>query len=161
MHLQDLNNYDLNKDALGGYRAPGGPISSYPLYRIHGGDHSPKPSTPTSPSTLRSPSSPNHPSFGFVPISPIGGPVSPSAGQYGVHLNPERLINKSPSDLPDGVDPTRKEVGAESRVELIVQKNGTHSVKTAQPRLRADGEVSVLSGCKVTVPRFIHELLKA
>lgn len=117
MHLQDLNNYNLNKDTLSGYKAPGGPISSYPFYRIHGGDHSPKPSSPTSPSTLRSPFSPNRPSFGFVPISPTGGPVSPSTGRYGVYLDPQRLINKSPSDLPDGVDPTHKEVGAESRVE--------------------------------------------
>lgn len=114
MHHQDLNNYNLNKDTLGGYGAPGGPISSYPLYKTHGGDHSPKPSTPTS---RRSPSSPNRPSFGFVPISPTVGPVSPSTGRYGVYLNPQRLINKSPSDLPDGVDPTRKEVGAESRVK--------------------------------------------
>lgn len=117
VHLQDLNNYNLNKDTQSGYGAPGGPISSYPLYRVHGGDLSPKPSTPTSPSILRSPTSPNHPSYGFVPISPIGGPVSPSAGHYGVYLDPQRLINKSPTDLPDGVDPTRKEVGAESRVK--------------------------------------------
>lgn len=115
--LQDLNNYNLNKGGLSGHGAPGGPISSYPLYRIHGGDHSPKPSSPTSPFTLRSPSSPNRPSFGFVPISPTVGPVSPSTGHYGVYLDAKRLINKSPSDLPDGVDPTRKEVGAESRVK--------------------------------------------
>ncbi|KAF3836570.1 hypothetical protein F7725_029128 [Dissostichus mawsoni] len=48
--LFDLNNTNLNKSAVGGgYGAPGGPASSPPAYRIHGGDLSPRPSTPAAP----------------------------------------------------------------------------------------------------------------
>uniref|UniRef100_A0A8C4HFU4 Villin-like n=1 Tax=Dicentrarchus labrax TaxID=13489 RepID=A0A8C4HFU4_DICLA len=75
----DLNNSNLNKSPVGisggGYRAPGGPMSSPPVYRVHG-DLSPRPSTPT---------------------------------RSGMYLDPELLINKSPSELPQGVDPSQRE----------------------------------------------------
>ncbi|XP_060949936.1 villin-1 [Limanda limanda] len=86
----DLKNSSLNKSPVsrGGYGAPGGPVSSPPPYRIHGGDLSPGPSTPT---------------------SPFGGTVSPSAGGSGTYLDPELLLNKSASELPQGVDPGQRE----------------------------------------------------
>ncbi|XP_023263679.1 villin-1-like isoform X1 [Seriola lalandi dorsalis] len=113
----DLNNTNLSKSPVGtgggGYRAPGGPVSSPPLYRVHGGDLSPRPSTPTSPSTQRAqpPVSMNlSPSASFTPSSPAaGGTVSPSAGGSGMYLDPELLINKSPSELPQGVEPDQRE----------------------------------------------------
>ncbi|TDG97328.1 hypothetical protein EPR50_G00224870 [Perca flavescens] len=112
----DLNNTDLNKSPVGvsggGNRAPGGPTSSPPVYRFHGGDLSPRPSTPTSPSTQRAQSSASmtqSPSSSYTPSSPAGGTVSPSAGGSGMYLDPELLVNKSPSDLPQGVDPSQRE----------------------------------------------------
>ncbi|XP_040921286.1 villin-1 [Toxotes jaculatrix] len=110
----DLNNTNLSKSPVGmgggGYRAPGGPVSSPPLYRVQGGDLSPRPSTPTSPSTQRSqPSASMNMSPSFTPSSPAGGAVSPSAGDSGMYLDPELLINKSPSELPQGVDPSQRE----------------------------------------------------
>ncbi|KAM7390420.1 hypothetical protein PAMA_008538 [Pampus argenteus] len=87
----DLNNANLNKSPDetdgGGYTAPGGPMTSPPVYRVHGGDLS----------------------SSFTPSSPAGGTVSPPAGGSEMYLNPELLINKSPSDLPQGVDPSQKE----------------------------------------------------
>uniref|UniRef100_A0A8C9YW09 Villin like n=1 Tax=Sander lucioperca TaxID=283035 RepID=A0A8C9YW09_SANLU len=91
------------------------PTSSPPVYRFHGGDLSPRPSTPTSPSTQRAQSSASmtqSPSSSYTPSSPAGGTVSPSAGGSGMYLDPELLINKSPSELPQGVDPSQREVGA-------------------------------------------------
>lgn len=91
-------------------------MSSPPVYRVHGRDLSPKPSTPTSPSTQRAQSSVSvdqSPSSGFSPSSSAGGTVSPSAGGSGMFLDPELLVNKSPSELPQGVDPGQREVGAE------------------------------------------------
>uniref|UniRef100_A0A8C9YVN9 Villin like n=1 Tax=Sander lucioperca TaxID=283035 RepID=A0A8C9YVN9_SANLU len=82
---------------------------------FHGGDLSPRPSTPTSPSTQRAQSSASmtqSPSSSYTPSSPAGGTVSPSAGGSGMYLDPELLINKSPSELPQGVDPSQREVGA-------------------------------------------------
>ncbi|XP_069368173.1 villin-1 isoform X3 [Paralichthys olivaceus] len=101
----DLNKSFLNKSG-GGNGAPGGPVSSPPLYRVHRGDLSPRPSTPTSPSVQRgqSPSSSYSPS-----LSRAGGTVSPSAGGSGTYLDPELLLNKSPSELPQGVDPGQRE----------------------------------------------------
>ncbi|XP_051266754.1 villin-1 isoform X2 [Dicentrarchus labrax] len=111
----DLNNSNLNKSPVGisggGYRAPGGPMSSPPVYRVHG-DLSPRPSTPTSPSTQRAQTSVSmnlSPSSNFSPSSLAGGTVSPSAGGSGMYLDPELLINKSPSELPQGVDPSQRE----------------------------------------------------
>lgn len=94
--MQDLSNTNLNKSAVvvmdgGGYRAPGGPMSSPPVYRVHKADLSPRPSTLTSPATHLS--------------SPFG-----DTGKY---LAPEVLVNKSPSELPHGVDPVQREVGVE------------------------------------------------
>ncbi|KAM9337040.1 villin-1 [Symphorus nematophorus] len=96
----------------GGYRAPGGPMSSPPAYRVHGGDLSPRPSTPTSPSTPRGQSSVSmnlSPSSSYIGSSPARGSVSPSAGGSGRYLDPELLVNKSPSELPQGVDPSQRE----------------------------------------------------
>lgn len=98
------------------YVAPGSPISSPPVYRLHG-ILSPKTSNPTSPSTRRTQSSSSSSSFfpssGFPPSSPGGGTMVHSFGGPGTYLDPELLINKSPSDLPEGVDPSQREVGAE------------------------------------------------
>ncbi|XP_038584655.1 villin-1 isoform X3 [Micropterus salmoides] len=112
----DLNNTNFNKSpagiSRGGYTAPGGPMSSPPVYRFQGGDLSPRPSTPTSPLTQRAQSSASmtrSPSSGFTPSSPAGGTVSPSAGGSGMYLDPELLVNKSPSELPQGVDPSQRE----------------------------------------------------
>lgn len=68
-----------------GYRGPGGPGSLVPT--------SPKPSTPTSPSDRRAP-------------FPSGG-----SGRY---LDPKILINTPADELPEGVNPTQREVGAEN-----------------------------------------------
>ncbi|KAM6900471.1 villin-1 [Xenentodon cancila] len=85
----DLSNFNLNKSAAGtgggGYRAPGGPMTSSPVYRTHGGDLSPRSSNPTQ----RTPAS--------------------SSGGSGMNLDPELLVNKTPSELPEGVDPSRRE----------------------------------------------------
>ncbi|XP_067433885.1 villin-1 isoform X2 [Thunnus thynnus] len=112
----DLNNSNLNKSPAGmgggGYRAPGGPRSSSPGYRVYGGDLSPRPSTPNSPSTQRSQPSVSmtfSPSSSLTPSSPAGRTVSPSPGGSEMYLNPDILINKSPSDLPQGVDPSQRE----------------------------------------------------
>lgn len=95
---------------MSGYSAPGGPIN-YPFYRVHSTELSPKPRSPISPSMLRSPTSPGRNSFGFLPASPTGSPFSPLDMHEG-HLDPKHLVNTAPDDLPDGVDPSRKEVGA-------------------------------------------------
>ncbi|XP_032360262.1 villin-1 isoform X2 [Etheostoma spectabile] len=112
----DLNNTYLNKSPVGvsggDNRAPGGPTTSPPVNRFHGGDLSPRPSTPTSPSTQRAQSSASmtqSPSSIYTPSSPAGGTVSPSAGGSRMYLEPELLINKSPSELPHGVDPSQRE----------------------------------------------------
>ncbi|XP_060920960.1 advillin isoform X2 [Labrus mixtus] len=92
----DLNNANLNKSPAGmsggGYRAPGGPMSSPPVYGFQGSDLSPRSSTPSSPSSFRG-----------------GDTSSPSARGSGTYLKPELLINKSPSELPQGVDPSQRE----------------------------------------------------
>ncbi|XP_037612881.1 villin-1 isoform X3 [Sebastes umbrosus] len=105
----DMSNANLNRSpggvSGGGYGAPGGPTSSPPVYRFHGGDLSPRPSTPTSPSTQRAQSSA---SMNLSPSSSFT-PSSPSAGGSGTYVDPELLINKSPSELPQGVDPNLRE----------------------------------------------------
>ncbi|XP_068603826.1 villin-1 [Brachionichthys hirsutus] len=109
----DLRNSQLNKSAVGmgggSYEAPGSPVSSPPLYRVHGIYQSPKPSTPTSPSTQKPASARLGPSSSVTPSSPAGGFASPSTGGTGTHLNPELLINKSPGELPKGVDSSQRE----------------------------------------------------
>uniref|UniRef100_A0A8C3AQE4 Villin like n=1 Tax=Cyclopterus lumpus TaxID=8103 RepID=A0A8C3AQE4_CYCLU len=112
----DLNNSNSNKRPVG-VSGPGGPTSSPPVYQSHGGDLSPRPSTPSSPCTLRAQTSVSmnmSPSSSFSPSSPGGDTVSPSAGSSGMYLNPELIVNKSPSELPQGVDPSQREVGKES-----------------------------------------------
>uniref|UniRef100_A0A8C3AQM2 Villin like n=1 Tax=Cyclopterus lumpus TaxID=8103 RepID=A0A8C3AQM2_CYCLU len=109
--LQDLNNSNSNKRPVG-VSGPGGPTSSPPVYQSHGGDLSPRPSTPSSPCTLRAQTSVSmnmSPSSSFSPSSPGGDTVSPSAGSSGMYLNPELIVNKSPSELPQGVDPSQRE----------------------------------------------------
>uniref|UniRef100_A0A665VFS7 Gelsolin-like domain-containing protein n=1 Tax=Echeneis naucrates TaxID=173247 RepID=A0A665VFS7_ECHNA len=82
------------------------------IYRVHGGDWSPRPSTPTSPSTQRVQSSKNmSPSVSFSPSSQVDGGMSPSAGNSGMYMDPDLLINKSPSELPKGVEASQREVG--------------------------------------------------
>ncbi|KAK2886524.1 villin-1 isoform X1 [Channa argus] len=103
----DLNNTNLSNSPVGvggdGYRAPGGPVSNSPLNKLHKVDLSPRPSTPTSPSNQGAPTS------SFTPSTLAGGAMSPSAGGAGMYLDPQLLVNKSPSDLPQGVDPTQRE----------------------------------------------------
>ncbi|XP_071754784.2 advillin isoform X1 [Centroberyx gerrardi] len=141
----DMNNTNLSKSPVGlgpgggGYRAPGGPMTPPPVYKLHGGDRSPRsprPSSPSSPASQRAQSSLSmalSPSFGGPPspssggtVSPsfgvtrspspggtmspsAGGTMSPSAGGSQLYLDPELLINKAPSELPQGVDPSQKE----------------------------------------------------
>ncbi|XP_072306986.1 villin-1 [Eucyclogobius newberryi] len=88
----DLSVTNLNKGpGEGGYRAPGGPVTSLPAYRVHGGDLS----SPTSPASHRS-SSTYSPSF-----------TSSGSGEFSV--DPQLLINKSADELPPGVDPSLRE----------------------------------------------------
>lgn len=121
----NLNNTELSKGSAGGssggagYSAPGGPaqFSSPPSYKLHlgtgGGSCGPSSSaTPggqdclsTTFSTTLSPtlSSPSlGPSITLVPSTT----PAPRTGEY---LGPELLINKSPNELPKGVDPNRRE----------------------------------------------------
>ncbi|MEQ2235386.1 hypothetical protein ILYODFUR_001840, partial [Ilyodon furcidens] len=85
----DLSAGNLNKglDMMDGYTAPGGPVSSFPMYRTHGGALSPKSPTPT---------------------SPFKGTYSPAGGS-GMSVDPRLLINVPASDLPEGVDPGQRE----------------------------------------------------
>uniref|UniRef100_A0A3P8WQJ5 Villin like n=1 Tax=Cynoglossus semilaevis TaxID=244447 RepID=A0A3P8WQJ5_CYNSE len=85
-----------NSPSGGGYRAPGSSMTSPPVYRLHSfGPVSPGPSTPTSPFAGRGQSS--------VTLSPF----APSFG--GMYMDPELLVNKSVSELPEGVDPCQRE----------------------------------------------------
>uniref|UniRef100_A0A7N8YFE9 Villin-like n=1 Tax=Mastacembelus armatus TaxID=205130 RepID=A0A7N8YFE9_9TELE len=73
---------------------------------------SPRPSNPTSLSTQTGQSSVSmvlSPSPGLTPSSPGRGTMSPSAGRSGMYLAADLLINKSPNDLPQGVDPSQRE----------------------------------------------------
>lgn len=146
-HLQDLNNYSLHKEAVSGYSAPGGPIN-YPFYRVHNTELSPKPSSPTSPSILRSPGTPTRNSFGFLPASPtvspfssLASPFSPLAVHDEGHLDPKHLVNTASEDLPDGVDPSRKEVGARSEGQGLDESNSCQRER-----------------CKATMPGFMDQL---
>ncbi|KAM9712341.1 villin-1 isoform 2-T2 [Menidia menidia] len=89
----DLSNTDLSKGRTevdgGGYRAPGGPMTSPPVYRSHRVGMSPRSSTPTSPLFPRA--------------------LSSSSGSGGMNLAPELLVNKDASELPQGVDPSQRE----------------------------------------------------
>lgn len=117
--FQDMNNSDLNNSpggvSGGGYRAPGGPVSSPPFYRVHGGDLSPRHSIPTHLFT-QTDGTPTPPSYSFTKLSPAGGAVSPSAGRPGKYLDPQLLVHKSADELPQGVDPSQREVGAQLKI---------------------------------------------
>ncbi|XP_039473313.1 villin-1 isoform X2 [Oreochromis aureus] len=96
----DLQNTKLNKTPVGGggggYRAPGGPLTSPPPNKAYFQDETdffPRPSSPTRPQSGMSSSSAS----------------SLSSSGAGKILDPELLVNKTPDELPDGVDPTRKE----------------------------------------------------
>ncbi|CAI5673136.1 villin-1 isoform X3 [Oreochromis niloticus] len=96
----DLQNTKLNKTPVGGggggYRAPGGPLTSPPPNKAYFQDETdffPRPSSPTRPQSGMSSSSAS----------------SLSSSGAGKFLDPELLVNKTPDELPDGVDPTRKE----------------------------------------------------
>ncbi|XP_037829188.1 villin-1 isoform X2 [Kryptolebias marmoratus] len=84
----DLSNLNKRPAVMddGGYRAPGGPGSSAPVYKT---PLSLKPSTPTSPSSPRGP---------FL-----------SGGGSGTCLDPKVLINTPATELPEGVDPGQRE----------------------------------------------------
>uniref|UniRef100_A0A669CKK8 Villin like n=1 Tax=Oreochromis niloticus TaxID=8128 RepID=A0A669CKK8_ORENI len=95
------SNTKLNKTPVGGggggYRAPGGPLTSPPPNKAYFQDETdffPRPSSPTRPQSGMSSSSAS----------------SLSSSGAGKFLDPELLVNKTPDELPDGVDPTRKEV---------------------------------------------------
>uniref|UniRef100_A0AAZ3PTQ5 HP domain-containing protein n=1 Tax=Oncorhynchus tshawytscha TaxID=74940 RepID=A0AAZ3PTQ5_ONCTS len=87
----NLNNTELSKGSAGGssggagYSAPGGPaqFSSPPSYKLHLGT-------------------------GGGSCGP-SSPATPGAPRTGEYLGPELLINKSPNELPKGVDPNRRE----------------------------------------------------
>lgn len=86
----ELSNTSLNKaPGEGGYRAPGGPVTSSG-YRPHSGNKS----GPTSPASHRSSSSSSSSS-------------SRSSGEPS--LDPQLLINKAADELPAGVDPSQRE----------------------------------------------------
>lgn len=93
--VKDLNNSSQRPAVMvdSGYRAPGGPGSSVPTNKSHGGDLSHKPSTPTSNKALL-----------------------PSGGGSGMGLDPKILINTPADELPEGVNPGQREVGLESQI---------------------------------------------
>ncbi|KAM3593129.1 uncharacterized protein V6R79_006649 [Siganus canaliculatus] len=112
----DLDNYSLAKNTVevdsDGYRAPGSPVLiSPPVYRVHT-DLSPRSITPTSPLAGRyqSPTSTSKsPTFKYNKSFLSSGDVSPSAGGSGNYLSPQLLVDKTPDELPQGVNPTQKE----------------------------------------------------
>uniref|UniRef100_A0A4W5K7R0 HP domain-containing protein n=1 Tax=Hucho hucho TaxID=62062 RepID=A0A4W5K7R0_9TELE len=133
----NLNNTDLSKGSAGGSSggggdsAPGGPaqFTSPPSFKLHlgAGGGSCGPSSPATPGgqeclspTVSSPSL--RPSTNLAPsttpaprtgelLGPSTNPApcttpGPRTGEY---LSPELLLNKSPKELPKGVDPSRRE----------------------------------------------------
>lgn len=83
-----LGNTNLNKSSDGGgYRAPGGPVTS-----VRGVGPSHRSSTSSSPASHSSSSS-----------------YSPSSGSGEGSLDPQLLINKPAGELPQGVDPGQRE----------------------------------------------------
>ncbi|KAK7881825.1 hypothetical protein WMY93_030234 [Mugilogobius chulae] len=86
----DLNITNLNKvPSEGGYRAPGGPVTSPPANKGHKANLS----FPTSPVSHRSSTSSSFTSSG--------------SGEF--FVDPQLLINKSAEELPSGVDPSQRE----------------------------------------------------
>lgn len=69
-----------------------------PFYRGHGANLSPKPMSPTSPSSHR-------PQFN-IPFNQTDAPR--------MYFEPKLLVNKLSDQLPPGVDPCQREVGAET-----------------------------------------------
>ncbi|MBN3299062.1 VILI protein, partial [Amia calva] len=84
----DVNNTDLNQGSSG-YSAPDGPVSSPPVYQSHSG----------------------HASSSETKSAPPRGTSSDTAPPRGTSSDmvPELLINKAVDELPEGVDPTKKE----------------------------------------------------
>lgn len=97
-----MNAGSLNKGIdttdFGGYSAPGGPTSTFPMYRPHRGMMSPKSTTPT---------------------SPFRGTYSPT-GSSGMSVDAKLLINVPASELPEGVDPSQREVGLEKIAKCLI-----------------------------------------
>uniref|UniRef100_A0A3B3ZM81 HP domain-containing protein n=1 Tax=Periophthalmus magnuspinnatus TaxID=409849 RepID=A0A3B3ZM81_9GOBI len=90
--VSDLSITNLNKGpSEGGYRAPGGPVTSPQGNRLLGGNKS----SPTSPTSHRS-SSTSSSSF-----------TSSGSGEF--FVDPQLLINKPAEELPSGVDPSLRE----------------------------------------------------
>ena len=128
LFLQDLENYHLSKTAGSSYVAPGGPVSPLspvsppPFYRVHSNISS-TPTSPISPSSNLSPLVSK-----FSPSFSAGSPSYFTTEVSEVHMDPKLLVNMCASDLPQGVDPSRKEVGSRlwvrfkhyNKVELIM-----------------------------------------
>uniref|UniRef100_A0A667ZSN4 Villin like n=1 Tax=Myripristis murdjan TaxID=586833 RepID=A0A667ZSN4_9TELE len=71
--------------------------------------------SPTSPLNQRAQSSLSvtlSPPFVITSSPSAGGTMSPPAGGFNHYLDPEVLVNKSPSQLPYGVDASQREVGS-------------------------------------------------
>lgn len=96
-----MNNIALNRKSVGGdafSSAPGGPATKV--------------------SSQNSPKSPNPRS----PMSSAGQRVdaAPFKAQSSATLSPEKLINKGSGEIPQGVDPNKREVG-NKELEWLVE----------------------------------------
>lgn len=108
--VQDLSNASFNKMGDGG--PPGSPT---PFYGVHGSNRSPKPTSPISPSSMR-------PQF-TIPLNQTNGPMYLPANGPRMYLEPNLLVNKPSDELPPGVDPCQREVGAQP-IRLLYQFTG-------------------------------------
>ncbi|CAB1350040.1 unnamed protein product, partial [Coregonus sp. 'balchen'] len=112
----NLNNTDLNQGSAGGgsgYSAPGGPaqFSSPPSYKppLGTGGGSFGPSSPATPGGQKCLSTNFSTTLSPTLSSPSLVPSTTPAPRTGEYLDPELLLNKSPKELPQGVDPSRRE----------------------------------------------------
>lgn len=154
LFLQDLDNYNLSKTAGSTYVAPGGPRSSPPFYRVHSNLTS-TPTSPTSPSTTLNPL----PSR-FPPSFSAGGPSYPSTGGSGAYVDPKLLVNMCASDLPQGVDPGRKEVGSGLWVRFKLYNNMELimcSLLIIVGMLQADGCVEKSQSSVIRGEEWLHQ----
>lgn len=103
-----MNNASFNKmvDSSG----PGSPSTSMPVYKVPGADWSPKPKSPKTPTSPISPSS-QRPQF-TIPLIQTDGPMYIPSDGYRRYFEPKLLVNKPSDELPPGVDPSEREVGA-------------------------------------------------
>lgn len=105
--LQELSNTNFNRKVDSGSPAPDSPSSFVPFYRVHGSNRSPRPISPESP----------RPQF-TIPLNQTDGPMRLPAGGPRMNLEPHLLVNKAPDELPPGVDPCQREVGAKTTRSL-------------------------------------------